>query len=141
MTYDYFVASRFRNKDFILPFVKQLREKGKTVYCFLETEPSQQYVGGLDADAEESMKQFEAITDYRNDPRVREIFETDMTALHASDTLVLLLPAGRSSHVEAGVAYGLDKKLVLVGEQKETESLYLIFNEVYNTADEFFNSI
>lgn len=56
MTYNYFIASRFRNKEMVLPFVGELRKKNKTVYCFLETAPSQNYVGTLEEDAEESMK-------------------------------------------------------------------------------------
>jgi hypothetical protein len=55
--------------------------------------------------------------------------------------LILLLPAGKSAHIEAGVAYGMGKKLILVGEQKETESLYLIFDECYNSVDEFIQSL
>ncbi len=87
------------------------------------------------------MKEFESIPDWRNSPRVREIFETDMQALKDSDALILLLPAGKSAHMEVGVAYGLGKRLVLVGEQKETESLYLMFDQVFGTEEEFLRSI
>ena len=53
----------------------------------------------------------------------------------------MLLPAGKSCHVEAGVAYGLGKKCILIGEQKEAESLYLIFNEVYATENDFLKTL
>lgn len=138
MHYDYFIASRFRNRDSVLPFVEQLRNHGKSVYCFLETAVSQEHVGGLDDNAEHSMQAFESIADWWNDVRVKEIFETDMQALRSSDALVLLLPAGRSAHMEAGVAYGLGKRCIVVGDQKETESLYLVFAEHYDTAEQFF---
>ncbi len=87
------------------------------------------------------MKKLEAIPDWRNDPGVRNIFETDMAALRASDALVLLLPAGKSAHMETGVAYGLGKKLYLVGEQKETESLYLMFDAMYDSVDAFIEAL
>ena len=57
-----------------------------------------------------------------------------------SDVFVMLLPVGKSCHIEAGVAYGLGKKCILIGEQKEAESLYLIFNEIHSTVEDFFRN-
>lgn len=51
------------------------------------------------------------------------------------------MPAGKSAHIEAGIAYGLGKKLVLIGEQKKTESHYLIFDEFYKSIDDFLTSL
>lgn len=53
----------------------------------------------------------------------------------------MLLPAGKSCHIEAGIAYGLGKKCILIGQQKEAESLYLIFDDNYNSVDEFLENI
>jgi len=53
----------------------------------------------------------------------------------------MLLPAGKSAHIEAGIAYGMGKKCILIGEQKEAESLYLIFDKYYSTIDAFIESI
>ena len=58
-----------------------------------------------------------------------------------SKALILLLPAGKSAHIEAGVAFGMKKKCILIGEQKEAESLYLIFAESYQTIDEFIDGL
>jgi len=49
--------------------------------------------------------------------------------------------AGKSAHIEAGAAFGMGKKCILIGEQKEAESNYLIFDESYSIADEFINNI
>lgn len=141
MRYDYFISSRYRNKATVLELTKKIREKNKTVYCFIESESSIKHVGEVESDAEESIKKFEAISDWKTSNKVREIFETDMEALKNSKAVILLLPAGKSSHIEAGVAFGLGKNLILIGEQKETESLYLIFSEFYNTIDNFINSL
>ena len=53
----------------------------------------------------------------------------------------MLQPTGKSCHIEAGVAYGLGKRCILIGEQKEAESLYLIFSESYDTVNEFLKTI
>jgi len=138
MTYDFFIASRWRNKEQVLELTQKLRAKGKKVYCFVEGE-------GLSSDLKELeqsldphafMEHFESLSDWKKSDAIREIFEVDMRALRESEALILLLPAGKSSHVEAGAAYGMGKRCILVGEQKETESLYLIFTEHYATIDE-----
>ena|SRR3989344_5683945 len=136
MKYQYFIASRWRNRDNVIELTRRLREKGNTVYCFMESTPSSE-VGAIDDDPEEVMRKYEAILNWRDDERVQNIFHTDMNALRGSEALVLLLPAGKSAHMEAGVAYGLGKRMILIGEQKETESLYLMFNELYPNMDQF----
>lgn len=141
MKYDYFVAARFRNKEEAARLTNLLRKAGKSVYFFAESRASIQHVGALDGDGEQSMKNFEAIGDWRNHAGVREVFETDMNALRDSKALILLLPAGKSAHMEAGVAYGMGKKTIVIGEQKETETLYLIFDEHYDSIERFFNNL
>jgi hypothetical protein len=134
MQYQYFIASRFRNKKAVLDLTVKLRDKGKSVYCFVE-----------DYDASESpedyMQKFENIPNWQEDASVKGMFEKDMNALKDSETLVLLLPAGKSAHVEAGVAYGMGKKCIVIGEQKEAESLYLIFNQFYISVEEFIKNL
>ncbi len=141
MRYDYFVASRYRNKPEVLRLVHALQEKGKKVYSFIESDASQKHVGSVNADAEEQMRRYEAREDWQNDPAIQEIFESDMQALRNSDTLILLLQAGKSAHMEAGAAYGMGKKCILIGEQKETESLYLLFDKTYPSIDVFLSSL
>ena len=64
-----------------------------------------------------------------------------MNALRNSQNLILLLPAGKSAHIEAGAAYGMGKHCILIGEQKEAESNYLIFNESHKNANDFLKTI
>lgn len=137
MHYDYFVASRWRNRDNVLSLVKELRDKGKSVYCFLDAPQS---VHRLEEDPEKAMQDFEAL-DWKSDTYVREVFEKDMAAEKSADNFILLLPAGKSAHIEAGVAYGLGKHTILIGEQKEAESLYLVFNEHFLSSNDFLNSL
>lgn len=141
MNYEYFIASRYRNKETVLELTQKLRAKGKAVYCFVESPASVKSVGKIEDNAEAAISDFEAIPQWQQDPRVREVFETDMAALRNSANLILLLPAGKSAHMEAGVAYGLGKHLVVIGEQKATESLYLVFDEFYDDIDDFIASL
>lgn len=135
--YDFFVSGRWRSRDNVLDLARRIRKKGYSVYCFLEASHN---VHRIALDPEASMQEFES-RDWREDQYVRETFEGDMEGERNSDTFVMLLPAGKSCHMEAGAAYGMGKKCILIGEQKEAESLYLIFDEVYKTVDDFLQTI
>jgi hypothetical protein len=143
MKYDFFIASRWRNKDSVLELTEKIREKGKMIYYFFEGDGTDYTLKALEKnhDSEVFMQDFENISDWQNSSAVREIFDVDMNALRESENLILLLPAGKLSHVEAGVAYGMGKKCVLVGEQKEAESLYMIFSEFYKTIDDLISDV
>jgi hypothetical protein len=135
--YDYFIAGRYRNKENVLDLAKKIREKDRSVYCFVESATSIKHVGSIESDGETAISQFEALPDWWNNPAVKEVFEADMKAERESENFILLLPAGKSAHVEAGVAYGMGKHCIVIGEQKEAESLYMIFHEHYDNSDEF----
>lgn len=137
MKYDFFLASRYRNKSEVLRLAKAIREKGKTVYNFMESVASLKHVGSLEEDTEEQMKKYEARENWQKDSAIKEIYESDMNGLRDSEKFIMLLPAGKSVHIEAGVAFGLRKQMILIGEQHETESLYLIFEKTYPTIDDF----
>lgn len=49
---------------------------------------------------------------------------------------LLVLPAGKSAHIEAGIAYGLGKKCYAIGEYDVTDSLYLIFDKIFKNENE-----
>ena len=136
----YFIAFRWRNKDKAQELSEKLKQKvgQENVYCCLENQYSFHLV---EKDAEETMKDFESIKDWKNDDFVKNIFRTDLVELKKANVVILLLPAGKSAHREIGIAYGLDKRCILIGEVTETESLYLIFDEFYNDIDDFMNSL
>ena len=143
MKYDFYIASRWRNKKKVSELAKQIEEKGRKVYNFVEGDGAQYELKEMENKhgAEEFMKEYESIPNWKNDPKVREIFDVDMGAIKQSEKLILLLPAGKSSHIEAGTAYGMGKPCIVIGEQKETESLYLIFSKFYETIDDFIASL
>lgn len=130
MKYQYFIASSTRNKDQIIELTEKLRQKGKGVYSFIETNPLENLI------SEEV-----DVKNWRDSEINKFIFEKDMKPLKESEALILLLPAGKSAHIEAGVAYGLGRKCILIGSPEETDSLYLIFNENFSNINEFIASI
>ncbi len=135
--YDFFVSGRWRNRDNVIDLAKQIRAKGFEVYCFLEQPHN---ISRATNDPHEDMDAFEKL-DWRNDSYVREVFDNDMNGQKNSDVFVMLLPAGKSCHIEAGAAFGMGKRCILIGEQKEAESLYLIFDDIYPTVEAFLASI
>lgn len=60
--------------------------------------------------------------------RAEEGYRSDMDALKWCDTCVLLLPCGRSAHIEAGFAVGQGKRVIIhVSPDKfEPELMYLM---------------
>ena len=66
--------------------------------------------------------------------RVREAFEEDKKWIDWADVLVMLMPCGRSSHLEAGYAVGKGKKLYIIGgfEKGEFDTMYGFANGLYD---------
>lgn len=74
----------------------------------------------------------------RTHPVAQEGFGHDKRALDWCDTCVLLLPSGRSAHLEAGYAAGQGKQVVtlLAAEGFEPELMYLLGDAVVTSEDE-----
>lgn len=61
----------------------------------------------------------------------QKAFNVDMTNLRRADACVLVLPSGRSAHLEAGYAVGARKPTcVLLGPENEPELMYLMADRV-----------
>ena len=83
---------------------------------------------------EEKMKAFESLG-LKSDV-VMNIFKQDLDNEKASKNLLLVLPAGKSGHIESGIAYGMGKKCYAIGEFDATDSLYNIFENIFNDEKE-----
>lgn len=135
---DYTILSKFRNKENVEYLVEKIREKGKTCYNFCDAPADP---NNPKAHPEEQMKAFEGVEDFHNDDYFKYIFKKDLEGLRNAEKVIVLLPAGNSVHIEAGIAFGLGKPLILIGELEKPESLYLIFQERYKTIEEFLKTI
>ena len=131
--YKFFIAGRTRNKENILKICDIFQEMNISHYCFLKNETAHQKAK-LDLQNENIADVFESLE--LEDPSVRIIFEHDLNGEKHSDNFLLVLPAGKSAHIEAGIAYGLGKKCYAIGEYDVTDSLYLIFDKIFKNEDE-----
>ena len=71
------------------------------------------------------------------------IFDFDLRHLHRSDAAVLVLPAGRSGHLELGYAIGTGKPgyILLDNEPDRYDVMYKFANGVYSTLDELITAL
>lgn len=107
-----------------------VRAHGKTAYCFIENLYEGEKVAFADGNSiEASMQSLENLP--LSDPLIQKIFHTDITGEREAENFVLVLPAGISGHVEAGIAYGLGKHCYVIGQPEKTETLYGIFDEIF----------
>lgn len=133
-----YVASSWRNPR-QQEIVRSLRQAGHEVYDFRNPPNGTGF----------SWKQISARPPsdwstqfYRDDvlthPRAIEAFRSDMGALEEADAVVLVLPCGRSAHLEAGWAAGANKTtLVLLADKiDEPELMPLMCSAVCIDIDE-----
>lgn len=62
--------------------------------------------------------------------QTKRAYKADKAGLDWADTVVLVLPAGRSAHLEAGYGAGKGKRLIIFGELPRGE-----FDVMYHLAD------
>lgn len=134
MKYDFFVAGRARNKDNILEICDIFDKLNISYYCFLKNKDTYNIYGSENQSTDEKQDEFEKL-DLKSEI-VQNVFKRDMEAERNSKNLLLVLPAGKSGHIEAGVAYGLGKKCYAIGEYEATDSLYNIFEKIFNNKEE-----
>lgn len=134
----FFIASPWRNKDAVKSLTDALTQRGHAAYSFLDSGAN--LTTGLSVIDE--FKQFgRSMADWEDDPLIERIFESEVQALQESDTVILLEPAGRSSLTEAGIAYGMGKRVVLVGLVEHPEVVYRICGSRYPTVEAFLHDL
>ena len=127
--YDFFIAGKTRNKDNILKICDIFDEHNISYYCFLKDDGTMNSYGEDGQTEEEKMQVFESLG-LKSDI-VLNIFKQDLENEKACKNLLLVLPAGKSGHIEAGIAYGMGKKCYAIGEFDTTDSLYNIFETIF----------
>lgn len=135
---NYTIITKFRNKEKCEFLIEKLKERGKTCYNFC-TKPADPE--NPDADPDKQMKKFEETKNFYNDKYFQKVFKEDLNGLKNAEKVIMLLPAGNSVHIEAGIAYGLGKHLILIGKPEKPDSLYLIFKERHKNIEEFLDTI
>lgn len=131
-----YVASSWRNED-QGQVVEMLKAHGFSVYDFKNPAPgnngfSWKQVGG----AHDSFYQYQEALKH---PIAKRGFKYDMDALKECDLCVLVLPSGRSAHIEAGYAVGRGKPTIVYipdGKFDEPELMYLMCDRIVATIEE-----
>ena len=129
MKYEFFIAGRARNKDNILKICNLFDKYNISYYCFLKNEEDWGY-GNSKQTPEERQQEFEKLN--LKSEIVLNLFNNDMEGEKNSKNLLLVLPAGKAAHIEAGVAYGMGKTCYAIGEYEATDTLYNIFTEIFS---------
>ena len=126
--YEFFIAGRARNKENILKICDLFDNYNVSYYCFLKDEEDWGY-GNKNQTPEERQQEFEMLS-LKSDI-VLNLFYKDLEGEKSSKNLLHVLPAGKAAHIESGIAYGLGKKCYAIGEYEATDSLYNIFEEIF----------
>lgn len=119
-----YVASSWRN-PIQLVVVQKLREAGHDVYDFKNPEPGNYGFHWSEIDPNWRNWSAQEFIKALNHPSAITGFDLDFNALVECDACVLVLPCGRSAHLEAGFAAGAGKPLViLLADENEPELMY-----------------
>lgn len=129
--YEFFIAGKTRNKDNILRICDIFDKYNVSYYCFLKNDDTMNSYGEDGQTEEEKMQVFESLG-LKSDI-VLNIFKQDLDNEKACKNLLLVLPAGKSGHIKSGIAYGMGKKCYAIGEFDATDSLYNIFETIFES--------
>jgi hypothetical protein len=120
-----YVASSWRN-ELQRPVVMALREAGHEVYDFREPVPGNHGFHWREIDPNwERWDPFQ-MRDALNHPMAIEGHRYDLEALGWCEACVLVLPSGRSSHLEFGLAVGWEKITIVLLSDGDPELAYKI---------------
>jgi hypothetical protein len=130
-----YVASSWRNA-YQPEVVQMLRKAGHQVYDFRHPAPGNDGFAWAEIDPQWQSwtpAQYQAALQH---PRAQVGFAQDKLALQMADVTVLVLPCGRSAHLELGYAAGLGQSTaVLMLDPCEAELMYLLVDRVCLSID------
>lgn len=111
-----YLASSWKNQQLVLNTAQGLESLGYEVDAFCRgTDKRYSFHWSEMVDDEKDLAKYDAI-DFLFDARCQRAFREDKKWLEWADCVVMILPCGKSSHMEAGYAAGKGKKLYIVGD-------------------------
>ncbi len=130
-----YVASSWRNQ--IQPeVVSALREAGFEVYDFKQPQPGDNGFHWTECDPNWKNWTPDQFIDGLGHPIARAGFKKDMDALEGCDLCVLVVPCGRSAHLEAGYAIGANKPTAILLADGEPELMYKMASKLCTSIEE-----
>ena len=119
-----YVASSWRNAR-QPEVVRALSQDGHQTYDFHNPHPSPSAFQWSEIDPDWQDWQANSFRQALEHPLAERGFQSDLNAIRQAHALVLVLPCGRSAHLEAGWAAGQGKPVcVLLDQQNEPELMY-----------------
>lgn len=135
-----YVASSWRN-SYQPEVVQALRDNGHEVYDFRNPKPDNNgfHWSGIDPKWKE-WSQAEFVRALNHDI-AKDGFNLDFEAMQWADAFVLVMPCGRSAHLELGWACGAKKKTYILLSDGEPELMYKLVDYVVCSLDQLLQAI
>lgn len=140
-----YTASSWRNK-YYESVVKRLKEEGFEVYDFrnaISTEGQRLAFDWkqIDPDWEKwDIEKYLDVLEYNE--LSRNAFKSDLRGMQEADVCLLILPCGKSSHLEAGYMRGMGKTLyIYMPELERAELTYKLANLIYVDLDQLISDL
>lgn len=131
-----YVASSWRNQR-QPEVVTKLRAAGHEVYDFRNPAPGQHGFAWAQIDPEWQTWTSEAFVEALEHPIAEDGYAFDYDALDDADATVLVMPCGRSAHLELGYAIGRGQHTaILLDEGSEPELMYKLATDLCLTLEE-----
>lgn len=127
-----YLASSWKNANLVFSYALDLRRMGYKVDAFVDAS-----MGRYVFDWREIVKNKDLLDAkiFLEDSRAQKAFKEDRKWLDWCDCLVLILPAGKSSHLEAGYIKGQGKILIIFAPQANGGLKLGEFDVMYGFAD------
>jgi hypothetical protein len=130
-----YVASSWRNEQ-QPEVVKTLREMGYEVYDFRNPRPMNTGFHWSEIDPGWKNWTPSKFREALNHPLAIDGYFTDFRAMLWADVGVMVMPCGRSAHLEAGYFVGANKPLHILLSNGEPELMYKMATGIHTTVDE-----
>lgn len=130
-----YVASSWRN-DRQPEIVAALRRAGHEVYDFRNPRPGNDGFRWTEIDPDWQRWTPEQYRQALTHPVAEDGFRSDFDAMRWADAGVLVMPCGRSAHLEAGYFVGAGKPLYILVSEAEPELMYKMATAICLTVDE-----
>lgn len=125
-----YVASSWRN-DYQPDVVRGLREVGHEVYDFRNPTEDNHGFHWSEIDLAWESWSVDKYVDGLAHPLAEDGFKNDFEAMQWASACVLVLPCGRSAHLEAGFFVGRRKPLLILARQIEPELMYKMADSIH----------
>jgi len=135
-----YVASSWRN-DVQPAVVTAVRAAGHEAYDFKNPRPGDKGFHWSEIDPDWQQWSMGAYRDALNHPIAQAGFRSDWDAMEWADACILVMPCGRSAHIEAGYFVGAGKQLIILLSDGEPELMYRMAGHIALTIEESIDAL